>query len=133
MSWDDERGNVEHQVLTVETEKPMSWRVIECAIAHYPTSNGTCINGVLYYKPNPNKSAIICFDNRSETYSFVRTMESSVSSDKSTLINYKGKLGALLPEECGRITEAMRRFEMWVLEDPEKHEWSKQIYELPCE
>lgn len=43
----------------------------------------------------------------------------------STLINYRGKLGALLPEGSDFITRAIRRFEMWVLEDPEKTQMVK--------
>lgn len=29
------------------------------------------------------------------------------------------------------ITKRSTSLETWVLEDPEKHEWSKHIYELP--
>lgn len=87
MRWEHEGGNVEHQVLTLETEKLMSWRMIECGILHYPTTQSICINGVLYYKPYRNKSAIICFDVRSEKYSFVRIIETSVRAAHHACIN----------------------------------------------
>ncbi|KAG7573240.1 F-box-like domain superfamily [Arabidopsis suecica] len=123
----------EHQVLTLGTKKP-SWRMIECCIPHHPTSDGICINGVLYYQASVNISSsismIVCFDVRSEKFNFIKVMEPFTRVRVATLVNYNGKLALVTSERSSYICERRRRFEMWVLKDPEKHEWSKYVYEL---
>lgn len=49
----------------------------------------------------------------------------------STLVNYKGKLCALLTGGTDELTKESTCFELWVLVDAEKHEWSKHVYTLP--
>ncbi|KAG2310147.1 hypothetical protein Bca52824_021704 [Brassica carinata] len=130
----------EHHVLTLETGK-LSWRLIECSVPHYPENESVCIDGVLYYKAKPNQSSlrdevmIICFDFRSEKFSFIRATEPFTGEvhrvETLNLINYKGKLALLKPNGSYSFSRENTSFEMWVLDDLEKKEWSKHIYKLP--
>ncbi|CAF1699730.1 unnamed protein product [Brassica oleracea] len=65
----------DHQVLTLGNGN-LAWRMVECGIPHHPTYDGICINGCLYYQAIVDRgsgvSAIICFDVRSEKFSFIR-------------------------------------------------------------
>ncbi|XP_019101431.1 PREDICTED: F-box protein DOR-like [Camelina sativa] len=127
----------EHQVLTLLGTKKLSWSMIECCIPHFPRFDGICINGVLYYRASvdiySNMSMIVCFDVKSETFSFIKVMEPFINAVASgaTLINYNGKLGSVLSEGRPYICGRDRRFEMWILKDSDKHEWSKFVYEMP--
>ncbi|CAL9217908.1 unnamed protein product [Arabidopsis halleri] len=118
----------EHQVLTLENGEHL-WRKIQCK-PHYPKSNGICIDGTLYYTAGfdrwINVSMIVCFDVRSEKFSFINIDESMLMSASCTLNNYKGKLGALYFSLF-----SPNRLEFWVLQDSEKYIWSKHIYTLP--
>ncbi|XP_019082540.1 PREDICTED: F-box protein DOR-like [Camelina sativa] len=129
----------EHQVLTLGTENP-TWRMIDCGITHRLSSfdDVICINGLMYFLDSDHM--IVCFDVRSEKFSFIKT--SFDRSSRTVMINYNGKLASLMSEGCiynsgrGRrfdnyITGTSTSLEMWVLEDAGKHEWSKHIYELP--
>ncbi|KAL0801149.1 hypothetical protein Bca101_056325 [Brassica carinata] len=123
----------EHQVLTLGTRK-LSWRMIECSVSvRYAQFNGICIDGVLYYigalNGPPWGHGIVCFDVRSEKFKFVNKAEDMELWSGTTLVNYKGKLGVLL--SFGYITQDSEYFELWVLIDAEKHEWSKHVCVLP--
>ncbi|KAL0701068.1 hypothetical protein Bca4012_057190 [Brassica carinata] len=72
---------------------------------------------------------IVCFDVRSEKFKFVNKAEDMELWSGTTLVNYKGKLGVLL--SFGYITQDSEYFELWVLIDAEKHEWSKHVCVLP--
>lgn len=50
---------------------------------------------------------------------------------KATLINYNGRLGSLRWEEPYPLRRGSGSFVLWVLQDAEKHEWSKHVYVLP--
>ncbi|KAL0874833.1 hypothetical protein Bca101_024538 [Brassica carinata] len=127
----------EHQVLTLETGK-LSCRMIKCNVSHYPKfdhgCNSVCINGVLYYKAKPNvystseEVMIICFDVRFEKFSFIKAAKPFMGA---TLMNYKGKLASLTPGGSYFFGRENTSFEMWVLDDREKEEWSKHSYKLP--
>ncbi|XP_056851685.1 F-box protein DOR-like [Raphanus sativus] len=127
-----------HQVLTISETDKMSWRRIECGTSHSPVSDGVCISGVLYYKaykhyfPNA-RMMIVCFDVRSEKYSFVRVTESSLGAmePETSLINYKGRLASLeMKRSFGE--EASTSFDLWVPQDSGKlEEWSKHTYKFP--
>ena len=98
-------------------------RLIECDVPHFsPGRSCQCINGVLYYFAcaSNGDDMVVCFDLRSEKYSFVKSMERGMSFE--TLINFQGKFV---------ISGTSTSFEMCILEDPEKHEWSKRIFNLP--
>ncbi|CAA7035414.1 unnamed protein product [Microthlaspi erraticum] len=125
-------GGDDHRLLTLWTQK-LEWRMIECGIGrHYPSrdSDGICINGGVYYigrfyRNNDDEPdlAIVCFDVRLEKYRVINEAEDMHLLVSTTLVDYKGKLGVLIEES--------RRFEMWVLEDAETHEWSKNVSVLP--
>ncbi|KAG2328195.1 hypothetical protein Bca52824_010923 [Brassica carinata] len=138
ITWEHEGDNVisnEHHVLTLETDK-VSWRRIECGAPHSPSHDGVCISGVLYYKASEkafsNASMIVCFDVRSEKYNFIRVRESSSGAvhPTTTLINYNSKLASLTTPTMSYFDEDGISFDMWVLQDPRKEEWSKHSYKL---
>ncbi|KAG2308795.1 hypothetical protein Bca52824_028543 [Brassica carinata] len=138
MTWEHTKAQ-DHQVLTLGGTDKLAWRRIECGIPQYghPGPHNICINGVLYFKAQANKSSngdgiIICFDVRSEKYNFVKVIERVVVHPAAALVNYNGKLASVI-SHCPYlfIFHTTRSFEMWVLQDSEKHEWSKHIYILP--
>ncbi|KAL0648622.1 hypothetical protein Bca4012_046913 [Brassica carinata] len=49
----------------------------------------------------------------------------------TTLVNYNGKLASIRESEYSYFRRESTSFEMWVLDDLEKNEWSKHIYKLP--
>ncbi|CAA7027269.1 unnamed protein product [Microthlaspi erraticum] len=125
----------QYQVLTLAGEE-LSWRRIKCSKPHYPIGkriciSGICINGVLYYpaygkykKLTSYVDMLVCFDVRSESFSYIKVKNTLIKAVKDgTLINYNGKLGAVLTKGP--------RFNMWVLEDIEKEEWSEHTFVLP--
>lgn len=80
-------------------------------------------------------SMIACFDFRSEKFNILKVKETFNRAMPlgSILINYNRKLGLLMQDgpyySC--IDRESRSFELWVLEDDVKDEWSKHIYVLP--
>ncbi|KAG2312685.1 hypothetical protein Bca52824_024242 [Brassica carinata] len=122
----------EHQVLTLGTRK-LSWRKIECSVSHYfrHIIHGICINGVVYYVAGvngpPMANGIVCFDVRSEKFSVINRDEEMALWSQSTLVNYKGTLGALLSDGFTEVNGETKCFELWVVVDAGKHEWSKHI------
>ncbi|ESQ30040.1 hypothetical protein EUTSA_v10012324mg, partial [Eutrema salsugineum] len=105
-----------HQILTLENGNPL-WRDIKCMEPHYPKSSGICIDGVLYYTAgvDPQFRVTMIID------------KNSLMTSSCTLIDYKGKLGAL------QLTflSPNKRLEFWLLEDAAKCSWSKNIYTFP--
>ncbi|KAL0713944.1 hypothetical protein Bca4012_020922 [Brassica carinata] len=128
----------QHQVLTLGTEK-LNWRMIECPVSHYPQPRESeiCINGVLYYLAvesgywRTSRSMIVCFDIRSEKLKFIVDETFNDIQPPSTLINYKGKLGILNPTRSGFMDGMSTGFELWVIDDIEKHTWSRHIHIFP--
>ncbi|KAJ4903336.1 F-box protein DOR [Raphanus sativus] len=129
----------EHQVLTLATTGKLSVRIVECGIPHCPLPHGICIDGVLYYKASTDRSSVVdgimCFDVRSETFRFFKVMEpfKRAVHPLATLVNYKGKLASVMSTESeshNYINKRCRRFVMYVLQDVEKQEWSKHMYQL---
>ncbi|KAL0740669.1 hypothetical protein Bca4012_082182 [Brassica carinata] len=122
--------SVEHQVLTLGT-KNSSWRLVECCIPHYTSRKWICI---LYYAAAANSSffssMVVCFDLRSEKFSFVNFLESfnRAMHESTTLVNYNGRVGLLMSEDSSDISQASKSFDMWVLQDAE---WSRCVYVLP--
>ncbi|CAL9218827.1 unnamed protein product [Arabidopsis halleri] len=121
----------EYQVLSLGFGN-ISWRNIQCCIVHYLLEdNGICINGVLYYpaRLDNRKYTIVCFDVRSEKFSFTnidKDMATKISEPLTfRLIDYKGKFGACNCDIYHNV------FELWVLEDAKEKKWSKHIYEMP--
>ncbi|ESQ47986.1 hypothetical protein EUTSA_v10022199mg [Eutrema salsugineum] len=130
----------DHHVLTLETRQQLLWRKIECCSPYYLLYNdGICISGVLYYPAatdtHSEVSMIVCFDVRLETFSFVNKPEELKIGHYSTLINYKGKLGALESKrgiDYDEMVDGSFGFlKLWILVDPEKHIWLMKIYQIP--
>lgn len=89
--------------------------MIECSIPHHPTYDGICIDGCLYYQAIVDRgsgvSAIICFDVRSEKFSFIRKAQGAALWRESTLVDYKGRLGTLTADR-DELTGESRYMEM---------------------
>ncbi|XP_019082535.1 PREDICTED: putative F-box protein At3g23960 [Camelina sativa] len=129
---------LEYQVLTLGARKPL-WRIIKCCVPHFSGCKGICIDGNLYYVARINRSfevyMIACFDFRYEKFSFMKVME-TFNRDlpfTTTLINYNGKLGSLISDESNShyVSRNSTCFELWVLDDAGKREWTKHVYVLP--
>uniref|UniRef100_A0A0D3C2W9 F-box associated beta-propeller type 3 domain-containing protein n=1 Tax=Brassica oleracea var. oleracea TaxID=109376 RepID=A0A0D3C2W9_BRAOL len=96
-----------------------------------------CISGVIYYAASSHSYSLIsmvaCFDLRSEKLSFIKFMEtfSKEMHHSATIVNYNGKLGLLMSRDFGLVHRANASFELWVLQDAAKHEWSKLVFVLP--
>ncbi|CAN7137465.1 unnamed protein product, partial [Brassica rapa subsp. narinosa] len=124
--------SVRHQVLTLGTKK-LSWRLVECCIPHRSSSQWICISGVLYYAAravgSSVNSMVVSFDLRSEKFSSVKF--GKAMPDSTTLVNYDGKLGLLMSGDSHDVSGARTSFELWVLRDAAKQEWSKHVYVLP--
>ncbi|XP_010473897.1 PREDICTED: F-box protein At5g65850-like [Camelina sativa] len=88
----------EHQVLTLGYGK-LSWRMIDSSVPpqllYKDFETGICINGGLYYQASVD--GVICFDVRSEKFTVINLDKGVISLNLcGTLVNYNGKLGALL-------------------------------------
>ncbi|KAG7657943.1 F-box associated interaction domain [Arabidopsis suecica] len=130
----------DHRILTLGTTEKMLGRKIECSLTHNILSNeGVCINGVLYYKASrivesssdddtsdddhddhERSDVIVCFDFRCEKFEFIDICF------YGQLINCNGKLGGATWKFDGNTVKLC----MWILEDVEKHEWSKHVYNI---
>ncbi|XP_018447035.2 F-box protein At1g30790-like [Raphanus sativus] len=101
---------------------------------YHPVTRGRCINGFIYYAASvPAETPVfVCFDVRYETIlSFIPTPREVLFWQALTsLIDYKGKLAVVVPICQGRGS-SFDRFNLWILEDVTKQEWSKQTFELP--
>ncbi|XP_009102165.1 F-box protein At1g30790 [Brassica rapa] len=110
----------EHSVYTLERQQCSysPWRCVEGDISNYiPSSNGVCINGVVYYeariKPWISSVVLVTFDFGSERFCQIKT-----PGEKFTcLANYKGKLAGL--------SLLGNSFNLWVLDDVKEQTWSK--------
>ncbi|CAH8254021.1 unnamed protein product [Arabidopsis lyrata] len=124
--------HLEHKVLTLGGGG-QGWRHIEGTTAPYsPISVGVCIDGFVYYgaySPNrPINPVMVCFEVRSEKISFIKAPEDVVHwGNEAIFIEYKGKLASIVRFPFGRF----HSFDLWILEDVEKHEWSKQTCVFP--
>ncbi|CDY49336.1 BnaA05g32980D [Brassica napus] len=131
MIWLQDGITMEHQVLTLggggASDEKLTWRMAERGIpCPCPSSAGTqniCIGGVFYYI---HAHMIICFDVRTEKYSFVKPPKGKLYH---RLLDCNGKL-ALVPLGKSYYFNS-ETVKMWVLEDRERHEWSKRVYTLP--
>ena len=120
-----------YKILTLGTGE-MRWRNNQSSLNHEVYKPSICINGVLYYLGDSSACVnnyeqidgfvIVCFDVRSEKFSFIY-QESSCK-----LINYKGKLGVVYYDD--QVDDDAIELRVWVLEDVEKHEWTKYAYTL---
>ncbi|ESQ30387.1 hypothetical protein EUTSA_v10012059mg [Eutrema salsugineum] len=123
----------ECRVLTLGSSSDQeSWRNVKHSHNHYPfpgkqkgVYHGRCINGVLYYPARLGDDLVIMsFDIRSEKFINVikipyQWYDMNWHNTTAMMIAYQGKLAWV--RSCGD------RISLWVLEDAEKHEWSKHI------
>ena len=100
-----------------------------------PMTKGLNINGFMYFgawAPSHRTTPVfVCFDVRYERIlSFITTPKDVLVCEAfSILIEYKGKLAVIVPRPSG--DPCFDCFDLWILEDVTKHEWSKQTFELP--
>ena len=103
---------------------------------YYRVTRGRCINGFMYYgayAPWESRTPVfVCFDVRNERIlSFITTPQDVLVWQAFTsLIEYKGKPAVVVPICLGEGGYAFDRFNLWILEDVTRHEWSKQTFEL---
>ncbi|KAL0710567.1 hypothetical protein Bca4012_017545 [Brassica carinata] len=125
---------LKHQVMTLGTQK-LEWRKTKCCTPHRSYHKEICINGVLYYRAvhaYTDSPIIVCFDFRSEEFSSIEvetTFKEALISGQ--YINYNGKFGLLLSQGCGYADGASSSFELMVIGDMEKQEWSTHKYVVP--
>ncbi|KAG7554971.1 F-box domain [Arabidopsis suecica] len=120
----------EHQVFTLgraQKKKEATWRMIKCNLPHCPATQGICINGVVYYgawsfNSKSKGSLIVAFDVRLEEFTLVKLPDrvDIYCSYDSELVNYQRKVAL-----ANQSYIHNGKFELWVLEDVDKQEWSK--------
>ncbi|EOA15768.1 hypothetical protein CARUB_v10006925mg [Capsella rubella] len=117
------------RVLTLGKEN--SWRIVQDYPLHFldhPYSPDICIDGVLYYGvclDNEETHAVMCFDVRSEKFDLIKLPDITSRISCLRLTSYEGTLAVLF------TGDSRGRFNLWVLKDAVKHEWSKNEYVLP--
>ncbi|KAG7593703.1 F-box associated interaction domain [Arabidopsis thaliana x Arabidopsis arenosa] len=124
-----------HKVLTLGGGEGMR-QIKGAPVPYRPILPNVCINGVLYYgartlseTKDPVDPVIVCFDVRSEKLSFIKAPAVVVRwAHDSILIEYKGKLASIVRQPFGGH---IRSFDFYILEDPKKHEWSRQTCVFP--
>ncbi|CAN8242396.1 unnamed protein product [Cochlearia groenlandica] len=120
--------NKDHRVFTLGDDK--AWRVIECKYPYYPRSQGLCKNGFLYYIAvcgglDPRK-VVMCIDMRSEEFSLITLPEDILQMwCNYDLVSYNGKIALVL------ILSWTCKFELWVLTDVNKHQWTTCYFMVP--
>ncbi|XP_010431728.1 PREDICTED: F-box protein At1g30790-like [Camelina sativa] len=127
-------GDVEHKVLTLRRgdTKNLSWREIKDNTEPYgPSTKGICIDGIVYYgatRPNNRDKVIVCFDVRFEKISLINPPFNEEMWDHGAdLMNYKGKLAFVgLADDFYNNQMII----LWILDNVEKHEWSKITCQL---
>ncbi|KAJ4893587.1 putative F-box protein [Raphanus sativus] len=133
LSMESSRVSANHQVLTLGTNKKLSWRSVHCSTPHSSSGKWISISGVLYYAAGANTSSVTsmvaCFDMNVEKFSFVNF--GRVMHGSTVLVDYNGKLGLLMSGDApgDNISRASKSFELWVLRDGA--EWCKHLYVLP--
>ncbi|CAA7047381.1 unnamed protein product [Microthlaspi erraticum] len=120
-----------HQVFTLGAQK--TWRMLECKYPHYPLTQGICKNGVVYYGAEFFSSykecfVLVCFELRLEEFSLITLPEGvRIEQDhrSDNLVSYNGKIALVSQSRNGK-------FDLWVLMDVIKQEWTKISVLVPC-
>ncbi|EOA22542.1 hypothetical protein CARUB_v10003202mg, partial [Capsella rubella] len=124
-----EEPSSEHQVLTLTLGAKMKpWDMIKCSVPHRPSSNGVCINGVVYYVARTGAGMshmrLMRFALRPGNMLdlFASLPEETQTTGILFLMNYEGKLA--IPSQPTSYT-----YDVWVLNQLEgaNHEWLKKI------
>ncbi|XP_056857767.1 F-box protein At5g65850-like, partial [Raphanus sativus] len=74
-------------------------------------------------------TVLVCFDVRSEKFSFVKVKTFVI---EGTMINYNGKLGFLRAGKSTCAYRSSRIVNLLVLEDIDKQGWSERTFVLPA-
>ncbi|CAN6834000.1 unnamed protein product [Brassica oleracea] len=93
------------------------------------TRKRTGLRSFLGYDPIDKQHKVLAMTKHDYKYSFVTLMESGKYD--ATLISFQGKLASVRSSATTFLSGTSTSFEMCILEDPEKHEWSKRIFNLP--
>ncbi|CAH8338529.1 unnamed protein product [Eruca vesicaria subsp. sativa] len=134
----EHESHVQHLVLTLKGDKRnYSWRLIQGNFSippYYPVTTKICIRGKVYYGAWTPKfgmePVIVCFDVGSEKLTFIKAHRDFLCWQyEPILLEYKGKLASIIKNRWP--FEVFDSFDFWVLEDVEKHEWSKHICAFP--
>ncbi|VVB12335.1 unnamed protein product [Arabis nemorensis] len=121
----------EHWVLLLGGDESSRWRKISSpCLPHFPLTQGLTINGHMYYLAWVRLlyPVLVIFDISSEEISMLQEPEDgSVWSHYYTdVIEYGGRVALLHHSDLGDKGE----MELWVLENEEKNEWSKETLVL---
>ncbi|KAF8097329.1 hypothetical protein N665_0291s0037 [Sinapis alba] len=109
-----------------------SWRKIKTnhkyLLRSYDTSYA-CINGVLYYKAYPDQTEnvstiIMSFDVRSEKFHMIKFPWNNIRYCGELRL-YEGMLA------CFRSNYPGQGITLWILQDAEKHVWSRKNFQTP--
>ncbi|XP_010424059.1 PREDICTED: F-box/kelch-repeat protein At3g04660-like [Camelina sativa] len=127
----------EHQVFTLgggaekKEKEEATWRMIKCKVPHCPVPKvkELCSNGLVYYGAWSNnkgkRSLIVCFDVTLEEFTRVKLPDGvEIVRFGSVLVNYHSKVALANHTDFGK-------FDMWVLGDVVKQEWSKISVVVP--
>ncbi|XP_010462998.1 PREDICTED: F-box protein At1g30790-like [Camelina sativa] len=121
-----------HEVLTLGGDSSSWTRSKVTSPPYYTVTKTISINGFVFFgawTPTRDKNpVIVCFDVRHESISFIKAPVDVVYWEgESILIDYKGKLAAITRHPYHHFSS----FNFWILEDMQKHDWSKQTFTLP--
>ncbi|CAA7052085.1 unnamed protein product [Microthlaspi erraticum] len=124
-------GCTEHEIITLGGGESSRSKVT--SRPYSPMTYGLCFNGFVYHgawEPRQyTKPVIVCFDVRNEDFSFITTPPDVLKwLGESDLIEYKGKLAAIVTHGSHMTFGG---FDLWILEDVKKEEWSRQSFVLP--
>ncbi|CAF1853364.1 BnaC04g26650D [Brassica napus] len=111
------------------TMTPMVCNPVTGEFITLPKMKATLQDGVLYYLAASEVDyMIVCFNVRSEKFSYIKIDDESTTGGACTLINYEGKLGGVEFTDIDR-----RNLRLWLVEQDHagKYKWSSNIYELP--
>uniref|UniRef100_A0A0D3BST2 F-box domain-containing protein n=1 Tax=Brassica oleracea var. oleracea TaxID=109376 RepID=A0A0D3BST2_BRAOL len=117
--------------------KPVSFVSVICnpsrrqsfTLPKMKTRKRTGLRSFLGYDPIDKQHKVLAMTKHDYKYSFVTLMESGKYD--ATLINFQGKLASVRSSATTFLSGTSTSLEMYILEDPEKHEWSKRIFNLP--
>ncbi|RID59122.1 hypothetical protein BRARA_F02371 [Brassica rapa] len=115
------------QILTLGPRE--SWRtIIQDSPSHviFYKAIWRCINGVVYYLAA--RDTILSFDVRSEKFGVIQIpkMGWSLRTLPCGFIRHRGRLALF-----SNTSSLLGRISLWILEDAEKHEWSRKDSYLP--
>ncbi|KAJ0229219.1 putative F-box protein [Hirschfeldia incana] len=126
-------SSIESHLVTIynPTTRQQSWRKIKGIYEDsYPNDYSVCIDGTIYYSAyrKSREALLLSFDIRSERFDRILVPKALSEAmltplDYQRLVNHLGKLGCIC---CNGGDTSI-----WIMDDPEKQEWSRTILCLP--